>query len=365
MTGLESMLQDQLGGKLRSSTGAITNTTCPHGHGITNYRALNLDSQSDIRKVIELYRAAYGSYFPWRRIYSELFWRSQAGNFANRHSVHLIAETNGKFIAHFGLRGDGSSYEFFLAAYDPQERYQILSVFRAGWKHILKIGKRQQWQNIFFFCLLENLTTQFAAHKIFKATPVAIIPNCIPSKLAVTLALNSSAKQACRSVMLMWLPLTGPGKSVLFPPSRHRNMLNTIYAPLRLTRHLTEQQEPLPERVVSTNPEFSCLHRSRFNINEMNIHSSSDDVSRIMQAIEGKLLSNRLQILKIKLDNPNCPEISAAVEERGFRFCGIHPSANGDSLIYSLADDLKIRNVRLYSEQARELLDYIQSCRLQ
>jgi hypothetical protein len=330
-----------------------------------HYRALNLDSKLDLQRIVRLYRQAYGADCPWQRVYSHSFWQVQSRGLNRQHSVHLVAESGGEFAAHLGLRGDGSAFELFLAACDPGEQQRMLPIIRDGWSFLLKLGQRQRWSSIFFYCQIGNLASQFTANKCFKAYETAIIPNCLPDRMALKLARRFCPQPECRSVMLMWRPLGESQPAVLYPPLRHIELIQNLYAPLGLSRQFIETPQTTQDQSRHKQSKIDIIYRSHLGLQEIAIDPGYCDVAAVIQSLQAKERPDRPQFVKLRLDNPLCPLMAAELEERAFSICGIQPALNGDCLIYAHTDGPLTQSLNLYSARAKRLWNYIQSNRLQ
>lgn len=165
--------------------------------------------------------------------------------------------------------------------------------------------------------------------------------------------------------------LQPPGPVSIYPPERHADMIQKLYASLGVpaaegTPVDTSRRRPVGHDGASSESAtvMSCSVNSMRALAEIRISRYGDDVLRIVKQELRRLRLEEVRVIEmfLALGDPMTREVVPALEELGFFFTGIMPhTSTGDALImqYFNGAEVDYDAMHVVSDVARELLDYI------
>lgn len=167
------------------------------------------------------------------------------------------------------------------------------------------------------------------------------------------------------SVVLGFKYVTPPDSLTLYPPPRHRVMVEKLYKNLRADHSFAAPDDPS----YSPNPAGSVidtvLHASEGSA-EIFVKTYGAHVVREVKSILRDLCIKQVSsiTLFLNLEDPDTYFISEEFETMGFFFSGILPhSGVGDALILQYLNNVEFNysKVIAYSDTAKEILAYIKA----
>jgi anti-sigma regulatory factor (Ser/Thr protein kinase) len=154
--------------------------------------------------------------------------------------------------------------------------------------------------------------------------------------------------------------------SPLYLPIRHKRMIESIFVNIGLCHP--------PDSVTSHGtalPTTPTILEFKSDFKEGWAFITVDEPGRdALAQIESHLDASRtrgipLTVLLLPLDNPHTPDLCDAAEKLGFFFAGIGPSQKGRmnlALQFLWDVEPEFQAIHVYTEFARELLDYVCAC---
>jgi len=158
-----------------------------------------------------------------------------------------------------------------------------------------------------------------------------------------------------------FMPLDMPTEMTVYPPPRHRGMIQRIYEHVGLSRQLAEcpadVQPPAAPSNLSTHIKLS------FSSAQIEVHGYGSRVAWEIAAKLADLRGRGLAVLHLDLPltDPLTGRFSADLEDLGFTFGGIVPGAQKDVLRLQYLHDVTIdyEKITCASEFAHKLLAYV------
>jgi len=308
------------------------------------FKALNADDDSEVLQLVRLFQRVYGDSFPLAPVYSAKFWKVHAGT----RFTSLLAMQGRKVSAHLAIRPDRDNplhIQIYLPACDPE-------FIAAGQEHhqqlvnlIKRQAERHGWQMLYCYLINNVQPMRFLAEDLFQTQEVAIWPKSLP-ELQIGRATGSAEQNSLRRHVIVTQRLlngasqAGLEETPLYVPEWHRQVCAWLYSNLGLTRlfctdfdHTRVKQQFLPT--------FSADRRS--------IETRTYRQTKVtLSCVEPNLIGDFRQALRqleqatgyyhyvsVNMQDPATPAFSAALEESGYRFCGVLPFHRGkESIIY-------------------------------
>ncbi len=161
------------------------------------------------------------------------------------------------------------------------------------------------------------------------------------------------------SCMLYYLPLVMPEVRTVYPPVRHRAMIDEIYENLRFPLEYGAAEEPQGKGEISV----STNERAARSV--IRVKSFGEDTVRAVRHSKRELTEHshiEVVFVDLPLGDPSVPSVVEGLEEYGFSFAGIAPhfSGKGDVLrLVYLTEPLLIEHIVTYEDIARHLVEYV------
>ena len=165
------------------------------------------------------------------------------------------------------------------------------------------------------------------------------------------------------STVLSFKYLEVPPQLTLYPPARHRPMIEKLYRTIGAPHLFVDAPARVPEgpSVVETNV-FASENCAEMSL----LRSGSDAVQEVRRQLRELCLKQIAAIqLFLSLEDPATAALTAEFETLGFFFAGILPhGAVGETLILQYLNNVPLDygKVLAYTEIAQEMLGYIKSC---
>ncbi|MCB0325639.1 MAG: hypothetical protein KDD69_18785 [Bdellovibrionales bacterium] len=337
-------------------------------------RALNNDNHHDATRLSDLFRHHYADNHPFRNVYDPNFWvHSRRSKIEPGGLISLVAEEDGKFIAHLGLDHNPltNAVQVMLPAIHPRYKTAVFSIIRQFWAHIERHAARQQWSVVFGYNLSVQPLLQLLSAKCYHCEATALMP-C--SRVSYGFDRKETIADP-NSTMLVMCNVLHPGQSestVLHPPGAHARKVRALYDAigLRRTFHDVEASSTFREAVHTgqkweQRKGFFARHLKRFGLFQLRVMPSAVSDQNATHALIDRIESQRTEkrhrlSIQVALDDPRCPEFSQELERRGYRFCGVLPLiALHDYIVFAKFDDSEIRRLTLYTEASKALRDYM------
>ncbi len=164
------------------------------------------------------------------------------------------------------------------------------------------------------------------------------------------------------SVVIMFLYINPPALHKVYPPTHHREMIESIYRHLGVNPEITSPGEIAELPAEATTTKVKIDHNSL----TANISVSSygkDAVAEVHKNLKALCLQRLETIyLYLRLDDEYTAMLTSEFEKLGFFFSGIMPSNKGnDELVLQYLNNYVINydQLQIASEKGKELLEYI------
>ncbi|MCK9390863.1 MAG: ATP-binding protein [Syntrophales bacterium] len=166
------------------------------------------------------------------------------------------------------------------------------------------------------------------------------------------------------SVALSFKYLTPPPKMILYPPARHRAIIERLYENIGARDHgfhipdVNLQQSLPPEAEILTDVLMTE------NCAEIHVIGYGDNIVHEVRRTLRELCLKNVAAIQLFLDlkDPHTFFMAAEFEKIGFFFAGILPLALvGDALILQYLNNVRVDydKIALYTEKARQIRDYV------
>lgn len=330
-------------------------------------KAIGPDNERVIRKIIDLFSACYKDSFPIAGVYDLQFWKSHIGlRFSS-----LVAFHDGEPIAHIALAPgpENRSHVQLSLPVCHRDYLEHRTFLEMKLLEVLETQRqRQDWRMLYFF-VLANLPrfSEFAAGTI-KTRVTAICPSYFP-------AIRSDyarADQRDRTDVIVTKRVFDAVKEderLCFVPEYHQDICSRLYSALGLSRRFIESSEVeafSPSAPLSASATLSsdapALQTSFFGrtgvchafIQPSLIRSVKDALAEIDAALSAN------KYVFVNTEDRACPAFCDALENHGYRFCGILPLMQGtDNLVYTNSIDSSFDVNSFITPRARNLAEYI------
>ncbi len=331
-------------------------------------RAVNNDNQKDLSRLVNLFRCHYGSNHPFKSVYDVDFW-SDVGISDNRSGkVSVVAIQEEMFIGHLAYDFDprAGAAQILLPAVHPEYRQHIFTMVRAFWKQIEQTAERQNWQAVFSFNPTSQPLLQLLSAKCFHSDAFALLPCISP------LGENYAENNLFPSVIVMCHILNPAllAKKQIFAPIRHLQIVQELLwgvsaKPKSCQTHIPKDA---PRDILGPSAHskaFIMQQWQRFGICSLQINppglsNPSAALSLVERLESGSAKKNSTLVIQIALEDPHCPLICNALEDKGYRFSGVLPVIGGhDYIAYSRFENSQIKRLPLYTERSKALRDYL------
>jgi len=180
---------------------------------------------------------------------------------------------------------------------------------------------------------------------------------------------SSQSQRTSNIIAYKKVPLTSTlrhfkHKNILYVPEHHRNMIEKIYKNLKEkvkfnTQNISTIKLPATLSIINVHTGKSYQQNATIEVKSY----GSDIIQQINKTVK-RLCLDKFEViyLLLNLDDPMTANLTKEFESLGFFFAGIIPGANGgDKLEFQYLNNVLIDydRIQLYSDFAKELLDYI------
>jgi serine/threonine-protein kinase RsbW len=193
----------------------------------------------------------------------------------------------------------------------------------------------------------------------------AVVAGLIPSDRTFK-GIQSKLSQR-ESVVYGYRVVDDPGGIVLFPPPRHRGMIEKIYAGIGVERILREAPSNASSSVAQTGEDVSVIIPPGYNRAVIQVARNNEHIVDEVHAILKQLCYQKIEqmTLYISLHDPLTATHCGAFEEMGFFFAGILPFSHvGDALLLQYLNNVPMDygKINIADEMGKEILAYAEAC---
>lgn len=338
-------------------------------------KALNADDDCEVRELIRLFERAYGSFFPLAPVYQGKFWKSHAGT----RFTSLGVWQGRKIVAHLAIRPDRDNpqhVQIYLPVCDADFTSAPVEIHQQLVEIVERQAERHAWELLYCFAVSDIQTMRFLADGLLGTQEVAIWPRCLPTASGETGAgVPYSETASYRRHITVTQKLIGsagvnqsqaPGEDIpLYVPAWHQQICSWLYSTLGLTRifytsfeHAKVKQQFLPafsadRRSVETRTyrhtkvSLSCI--------EPNLAGDFRQVLRQLAQVSGLY-----SFVSVNMRDPATPAFCLALEENGYRFCGVLPFHRGKESILYCNDAARLSSAEELGASPSPLARYIE-----
>ncbi len=170
------------------------------------------------------------------------------------------------------------------------------------------------------------------------------------------------------SSIVFYYPFAARPSYEVYPPARHRAAIEKIYANLGIPAKACSAKDVTGLKLSNNTISSSSTHNV-LNSAVIEISSYAADTAAIIKYKVRELCFEKIDVIYMHLDleNPHTEKFAEEFEGLGFFFAGILPCGlNGyDALILQYLNNVNIDadRINLFSEDSREILEYIKSVR--
>ena len=282
-------------------------------------------------------------------------------------SVVAVTETN-EIAGHCALRyehANGSLAEIGLGVVKPEFRSQ--GCMNRMVEFLIEKAKADGLLGVYSQAITAHTHSQQVAARYNAVECAALI-----GAIADTVRFKGGKKTPSQrgSVMTYFIYFNQPSQWNIYPPAKHKAMIQRLYDQLKMTPHIKH----LPESGLK-DANNNLDDESVIQINIM----KSVDFAQIKIETYGKGIIDEIKkiirdlclkkisaiTIHINLSDPITPWFSEKIEEMGCFFAGILPGSmpdKGDALIFQYLNnvDMDYEKIKCHSPHAKRLLDYIQ-----
>jgi hypothetical protein len=167
------------------------------------------------------------------------------------------------------------------------------------------------------------------------------------------------------SIFLCFRYLDPAPQTTICPPSKHRNMIRSLYEHLGID---PIEKAPTDPKAIVFDPQSRIQVKivNSMNYARMVIENYGKDIIREVSQNVNALCLKHMEVVSLYLDlsDPRTGPVSQQLEELGFFFCGVLPGImpnKSDALILQYLNNVAVDYdaVQTYSAMARNLLVYI------
>ncbi len=315
-------------------------------------------------EAVEVSRLAYYAYgytYPYENIYypDRIARLNEDGTLTS----YLARMEDGSIIGHSALiRGSlsGNNAEIGIAFSNPE--FRGMGIMNRLWEALIEKAKADKVCGIFAMTVTTHPYSQKAAHH-FGMKDCALLV----SKVPVLKFNNIEEKEHTReSIMIAYRFLSTPKQIRIYPPERHRHIINRIYENLGFLPQLMntalnkdELKGIRTKLVVKPDTAFITAEIQVIQYGEHTLKNVSQDLKQFcVERYETIYLS-------LILEDPYTALFTPEFEDLGFFFSGVHPGDEGNNhlvLQYLNNQVVDYKLLKLDDEFGKELADYVKKC---
>lgn len=333
------------------------------------FKAVSPDNGLHVKRIVELFRRAYGEDFPVRQVYTPEFWRSRIGN----RLTSFVAERDGKFVGHLAAcpdRENSKHVQICVPAFDPELGSETTQVAKQLWEMIERVAQRQDWKAAYKFLISSLPEVEQLVSKVFGFTDIAIYPGCTVPRAAMRTKASKNGSKGHANYRLHPPVLVtertflheSENDITVYAPAQHAEIIKFLYEPLKLSRQFcagTEKDNNTP--ILSADSQ--ALEVSSFphsGIAHLFIQPSLlQGFSSSIFDFSGHQFDD--YIVFANLFDSQTPQFCNFLEDQGLRFCGIVPLLNGrDNVVYAHTGSGLLEKASFSSKRAQKLVKYIE-----
>lgn len=329
----------------------------------TLLKAASPDNDAQVKRIVELFKRAYGEDFPIRQVYQPSFWKSRVGT----RFTSFVAERNGEVIVHLAAcrdRANPGHVQLCMPAVDPRDEKLSMDAARSLWELVERQAARQGWTMMYKFLLGNMSHLHQLLSTVFGFSEVAVYPGYCPPLSCVKKgerAKRKTAPQITPPVLIMQKSFRRPQETAsVFVPAHHAHVCKALFDSLGLARTIRDIG-PLDVTYTSNGREAVQLQslRHRGVCHAFVQPSLLTSFNEAFSALPDKRFGDF--VFFVNMADPKAPDFCTVLERKKFSFCGVLPLINGqDSLVYASRRAGLLKDDTFTAPRARALANYIE-----
>ncbi len=318
---------------------------------------------SEVYDVSKLFYRAYGYTYGIDTIYypEKLAECEASGKII---SVVTIGDNN-RVVGHAALvreNPESKIAEAAMAVVEPS--YRGCGCQNIMIKRLVEEGRKVGLAGIYSKAVTNHMYAQKAGLKAgFKRCAVAA--GLIPGNRSYK-GIHDTLSQR-ESVIFGYIPVDDPGNITVYPPSRHRAMIERTYQALGIDRTFVydpgekrEIEKDIVDVKVTAIPGYN---RAFIEVKQY----GSQTVPQVQRALKTLCYQDIAEVLLyLNLEDPTVCDLIGQFEAMEFFYAGILPCSNagGDALLLQYLNNVPIDygKINIACEMGREILEYVRSC---
>lgn len=272
-------------------------------------------------------------------------------------SLVARSEDDGEVLGYGDLRLYGEIAEVESIFIAPE--YRSTRIFHKLLLALTEQGHRHGLFGLFCLSVTSHIITQKAA-RFMGASDCGILLGFMPQTEFKSMSLQTRQRV---SVALAFGILKDRNPVTIYPPARHRLMIEKIYAALQVPIVVDDCSNNIPSSHEAT--VYQLEMQSDMNIAIIRVSSYGPDAANIIEEQTLQCRRQAIDIIYLYLDlqHPAANTLTVEMEKIGFFFAGVLPAGleGQDTLILQCLNvPFEWDEIKLATPFARELLAYIQ-----
>jgi serine/threonine-protein kinase RsbW len=317
----------------------------------------------DPSEAVEISRCAYEAYrysYPNSHIYypERVVELNKTGDI-----VSLVAASEEDLLGHCALEIPQGSENVEIGMAFVKPRYRGRGLLKEMTLQIIQEARRRGYTGVF----VQSVTTHEASQK--GALSLGFRHSALlPGFFAPAMEFRNIARAREERLTLahQYLPLKKPEERKIYPPQRHGDFLQKIYASLEIPRIFADPPpEPASSSENTEDPgEVTATYMEHINATVIDVSRAAGGTPNHLHHMVRQFCLRRIDavLLKLNLEDPLAPKIAGDLEKRGFLFCGVFPAFQEDrlALIYLNNCIVNFEEIHVADPMGEALVAYIQ-----
>lgn len=321
---------------------------------------VRLIKPSEVYDVSKLFYRAYGYSYGIDTIY---YPEKLAGRHADGTIISMVTVSgDNRIVGHAALVRDGrgsKTAEAAMAVVEPSYRGQGCQSVMIG--RLVEEARNVGLAGIFSKAVTNHIYAQKAGQKAgFKRC--ALVAGLIPADrtfkgIHATLSQRESVAYGYRTV-------DDPGNITIYPPAKHKDIIQKIYDALEVKRFFSDKPFDVKE-LQDEDGEVNVTVVPGYNRAVIEVTKYGKQTVAHVHAILKELCYQKIEqiTLYLNLEHPAIGKLIDSFEYLGFFFAGILPFSHvGDALLLQYLNNVPIdySKINIAGEMGQEILAYVQ-----
>ena len=315
-------------------------------------------------EAVAVSRLAYYSYgysYPYENIYypDKVARLNESGQL-----VSMVARLeSGEIIGHSALAResyDQSNAELGIAFSDPG--YRGMGIMNRLWEALIDKAVEEKTHGVYAMTVTTHPYSQKAAHH-FGMNDCALLLSKVPVLKFKDIQEGSHPRE---SIMIAYRYLDPPDSIVIYPPERHKGMIEKIFRNIEFEPEIWKTELSI-SGLAGRRTKLKVKPNAEFITATIQVdHYGEHTVKKVAEDLRQFCVERYETIyLRLNLNDPYTAVLCPEFEDMGFFFAGIHPG--DESICYLVLQYLNNQVMdysvlKLDSEFGKELMNYVKKC---